>query len=84
MHQLSLNSMDALRAGRRYDPMGMLTPDSQASGTDDAEADPQEIPEDYWDVTSAGAAGDPVLIPRGVRLDAVEAARLARNAGTRY
>ena len=55
LHQLSLNSMDALRAGRRYDPMGLLTPESQASGTEEADSDPPEVQEDYWDAASAGA-----------------------------
>ncbi len=80
MHQLSLNSVDALRAGRSYDLLGMLTPESPASGTDDPVADEQETQEDFWDVSSAGSAGDPLLILRQYRLDAVEAARLAREA----
>jgi hypothetical protein len=36
--------------------------------------------EDYWDVSSQGTDGDPVVVLRQYRLDAVEAARLARDA----
>ncbi len=36
--------------------------------------------EDYWDVSNQGTDGDPIVVLRQYRLDAVEAARLARDA----
>ena len=80
LHQLSLNCVDALRAGRSYDPLGLNSPASSESGTDNATADDEETQEDFWDVSNAGSIGDPVMILRQYRLDADEAARLAREA----
>ena len=70
--------MDALRAGRSYDPMGMLTPNSQASGTDDAEGG-DEVPDDFYEVSSADG-GDPLTVLQQCRQQAADADRLARDA----
>ena len=50
LHRLSNNAMDALLAGRSYDPLGLLSSDSDASSEGSDE-------HSYFDSASANGSG---------------------------
>ena len=50
LHRLSINAMDALLAGRSYDPLGLLSSDSDASSEGSGE-------HSYFDSDSANGSG---------------------------